>query len=261
VQSGERQLDSTIAFALLLPTLAGLSTTLGGLLGIFFRNPGPRLMALTLGFSGGVMIHVSYVELLQDGIDGIGFVPAHLAFFGGMVVLFLIDALIPHDFMAERHSIGDDPENARLLKTGLFVALGLGIHNFPEGMASFVGALEERSLGIAIAAAVALHNIPEGLAVSAPIYASTGSRSKAMLWSFLSGLAEPIGAGLAALILMPFLNDLVLSYVLSAVAGIMVFISIDELVPVCRSFGEEHLSIVGIVAGMILMSLSLWLLR
>jgi ZIP family zinc transporter len=148
-----------------------------------------------------------------------------------------------------------------LLKTGLFVALGIGIHNFPEGMAAFAGALEDPSLGIAIAVAIAIHNIPEGLAVSAPVYAATGSRAKAFWWSFLSGVAEPVGAGLAALVLMPFLNETVLGFVLAAVAGIMVFISLDELVPIARSFGEEHLSIVGVVVGMVVMALSLWMLQ
>jgi len=254
-------MNSTIGFALLLSALAGLSTTVGSLLGIFIRKPGPRFMTLTLGFSAGAMILVSFVELLPGGIEAVGFAPAHLAFFGGMVAMFLVDALIPHDYMAEHHHTEEEKRQGQLLKTGLFVALGIGIHNFPEGMASFAGALESRELGMAIAFAVAVHNIPEGLAVSAPIYAATGSRGKAFLWSFLSGLAEPVGAGLAALVLMPFLNETVLGIVLSAVAGIMVFISLDELVPVARSFGEEHLSIVGVVAGMAVMALSLWMLR
>jgi ZIP family zinc transporter len=234
---------------------------LGSLVGVFVRKPGPRFMTLTLGFSGGVMILVSFVELLQGGIDAIGFGPAHLAFFGGMGAMFLIDALIPHDYMAEHHHTEEEKRQGQLLKTGLFVALGIGIHNFPEGMAAFAGALEDPALGIAIAVAIAIHNIPEGLAVSAPVYAATGSRGKAFLWSFLSGLAEPIGAGLAALVLMPFLSEMVLGFVLASVAGIMVFISLDELMPVARSFGEEHLSIVGVVVGMMVMSLSLWMLQ
>ena len=253
-------MDGSIGFALMLSALAGLSTTLGSLLGIFVRKPGPRLMALTLGFSAGVMVLVSFVELLQGGIEAIGFAPAHLAFFGGMVVMFLIDALIPHDYMAEHHSTAEGAHRDQLLKTGLFVALGIGIHNFPEGMASFAGALEDRSLGIAIAAAIAIHNVPEGLAVSAPVYAATGSRKKAFLWSFLSGVAEPIGAGLAALVLMPYLSQQVLGYVLASVAGIMVFISLDELIPVSRSFGEDHLAILGAMGGMVIMALSLWML-
>lgn len=254
-------MGSGVGFALVLTTLAGLSTAIGGFIGIFVRKPGPGFMALALGFSGGVMILVSFVELLQGGIDVVGFAPAHLAFFLGMGAMFLVDVLIPHDYMAEHHHPGGDERHSQLMKTGLFVALGIGIHNFPEGMASFAGALEDTSVGIAIAAAIAIHNIPEGLAVAAPIYAATGSRKKAFLWSFLSGIAEPIGAGLAAAVLLPFLNETVLGYMLAAVAGIMVFISLDELIPVARSFGREHLAIAGVVIGMVVMAVSLWMLR
>jgi ZIP family zinc transporter len=261
---------SDVGFALLLSALAGLSTTIGSLLALFVREPGSRLMTLTLGFSGGVMILVSFVELLPGGIDALGFAPANLVFFGGMMAMFLIDALIPHDYMAEHHhtEVGgvsapdaQDALRSRLLKAGLFVALGLGIHNFPEGMATFATSLSDPQLGIAIAVAIAFHNIPEGLAVSAPVYAATGNRRKAFWWSFLSGVAEPVGALLAAAVLMPFLNEAVLGGLLSAVAGIMVFISIDELLPVSRAYGEEHLSIVGIVGGMAVMALSLWMLQ
>ncbi len=254
-------MDATVAFALLLSTLAGLSTTLGSLVAIFFRKPGPRFMSMAMGFSAGVMILVSFVELLQGGIAAVGFAPAHLAFFGGMVVMFLIDAFVPHHYIAERHGVALGTPNGRLLKTGLLVALGTGIHNFPEGIATFMGALENPSLGIAIAMAIGLHNIPEGIAVSAPIYAATGSRSKAFLWSFLSGVAEPIGAVLAAAILMPFLSETVLGFALAAVAGIMVFVALDELIPAACSLGEDHLPIVGVVLGMMVMAVSLWMLR
>jgi ZIP family zinc transporter len=249
-----------VGFGLILSTLAGLSTLIGGAFGLLVRRPGPRFMALTLGFSAGVMIHVSFVELLQSGVESVGFAPAHVAFFAGMIAMFLVDVLIPHSYMAEQHHSGGSEENSRLLKTGLFVALGIGIHNFPEGMASFVGALQDPSLGVAIAAAIAIHNIPEGLAVAAPIYAATGSRRKAFLWSFLSGIAEPVGAGVAAALLLPFLSETILGYVLAAVAGVMVFITLDELIPVSRSFGKEHLSILGVLIGMLVMFVSLWLL-
>jgi ZIP family zinc transporter len=253
-------MEGNLAAALALTAVAGLATTIGSLLGIFVKKPGPRFMAFTLGFAGGVMILVSFVELLAGGIEAVGFGPAHVAFFAGMLGMFLIDFLIPHEYMAEsRHT--EDHEHGELMKTGLLVALGLAIHNFPEGMATFAGALQDVSLGLAIAGAIALHNIPEGLAVSAPIYAATGSRRKAFLWSFLSGVAEPAGAAVAALILMPFLNAAVLGLMLAAVAGIMVFISLDELVPVARSFGQEHLSIVGVSLGMAVMAASLWLLK
>jgi ZIP family zinc transporter len=249
-----------VGFGLILSTLAGLSTLIGGAFGLLVRRPGPRFMALTLGFSAGVMIHVSFVELLQSGVESVGFAPAHVAFFAGMIAMFLVDVLIPHSYMAEQHHSGGSEENSRLLKTGLFVALGIGIHNFPEGMASFVGALQDPSLGVAIAAAIAIHNIPEGLAVAAPIYAATGSRRKAFLWSFLSGIAEPVGACVAAVVLLPFLSETILGYVLAAVAGVMVFITLDELIPVSRSFGKEHLSILGVLIGMLVMFVSLWLL-
>jgi len=254
-----------VGTALILTTLAGLSTAIGGLIGVATRRePGPRFMTLTLGFAAGVMVMVSFVELLPGGIEAIGFGPAHLAFFSGMLAMFVIDALVPHTYMAERHHVAQGSQNGtreKLLKTGLFVALGLGIHNFPEGMATFAGTLKDIDLGIAIAVAIAIHNIPEGLAVSAPIYAATKSRGQAFLWSFLSGLAEPVGAGLAALFLLPFLTDALLGWLLSAVAGIMIFISLDELVPAARAFGEEHLAITGVILGMMVMAASLSMLR
>ena len=249
-----------VGFALLLSTLAGLSTTIGSVLGIAVRKPGPKFMTLTLGFSAGVMIHVSFVELLQSGVERVGFMPAHFAFFLGMGIMFLIDALIPHDYLGQEEHSGVGMRSSNLMKTGLFVALGIAIHNFPEGMAAFAGALEDPSLGIAIAVAIGIHNIPEGLAVAAPIYAATGSRKRAFVYSFLSGVAEPIGAGLAALFLMPFLNGMILGYVLAGVGGIMVFISLDELIPVARSFGHEHLAISGVMVGMVVMAVSLWML-
>ena len=243
---------SAMGFALLLSALAGLATTVGSFMAFIIREPGPKVMSFTLGFSGGVMLLVSFVELLAGGIDVLGFAVANLAFFGGILIMFLLDVFIPHDFLAEEHdpdAEGQEGEvdlEQRLLKTGLFVALGLGIHNFPEGMATFATALSDPGAGVAIAIAIAIHNIPEGLAVSAPIYAATGSRRKAFWWSFLSGVAEPVGAAVAALFLLPFLNEAILGVLLAAVAGIMVFISLDEILPVARAYGEEHLSIVGI---------------
>ena len=271
-------MDGSVWFALLVSALAGLSTTVGSLLGIIVRKPSASFMAFTLGFSAGVMVLVSFVELLQHGIVSVGFAPAHLAFFGAMVVMFLVEVAVPHDYAEEHHRTGEQRgpgeqrgmgqqrhrrqqrRNGQLYKTGLFTALGIAIHNVPEGMASFMGALDDPSLGAAIGVAIALHNIPEGLAVSVPIYAATGSHKKAFLWSFLSGASEPVGAVLAAFVVLPFLSKVVLGYMLAAVAGIMVFIALDELVPVSRSFGHEHISVVGIMAGMMVMAVSLWML-
>lgn len=251
---------SNIGIALLLTAAAGLSTVVGGFLGIVVRKPGPRFMGFTLGFSAGVMILVSFVELLQGSIDSIGFLSAHVGFFLGMTGIFLIDFLVPHEYIGQ-HDYADGKSVEHLKRTGLLVAFGIGIHNFPEGMATFAGSLKDLDLGIAIAVAIAIHNIPEGLAVSAPIYASTGSRGKAFFWSFLSGVSEPIGAAIAALVLMPFLTLVVLGWVLAAVAGIMVAIAIDELVPAAKSFGHQHAPIIGVIVGMLIMAFSLWLLH
>ncbi|MFH1007892.1 MAG: zinc transporter ZupT [Candidatus Latescibacterota bacterium] len=253
-------MEPNIGMALLLTAGAGLATTIGSLIGLAVRKPGPRFMAFTMGFSAGVMVLVSFVELLQGSIGSIGFFSAHLGFFVGMGSFFLLDLLIPHEYMGEIDHSGV-PSKGGLMRTGLLVAFGVGIHNFPEGMATFAGALEDVRLGVAIAVAIAIHNIPEGLAISAPVYAATGSRKKAFLWSFLSGVSEPVGAGAAALFLLPFLTPTALGWVFAAVAGIMVAISLDELVPAAKSFGAEHAPIVGVISGMIVMALSLWMLR
>lgn len=250
----------TILTALGLTALAGLSTTIGSLLGLVLREPGPRFMSFTLGFSAGVMVLVSFVELLPGSVEDIGFFAAHAAFFLGMLVFFVLDLAVPHEYIGQQDYSSEDDRLEKLKRTGLLVALGIGLHNLPEGMATFAGALEDINLGIAIAVAIAIHNIPEGLAVSAPVYAATGSRGKAFMWSFLSGVSEPLGAGIAALFLMPFLTPVLMGWLLAAVAGVMVAISLDELLPIAKSYGEEHMPIIGVISGMAVMALSLWLL-
>ncbi len=256
-----------MTYALLLTTCAGLATGIGGLAALAVRKPGPRFMGFTLGFSAGVMVHVSFVELLAGAIEEMGkpeagiaypFLWAHAAFFGGMLGLFLIDFLVPHDYMSQ-HDHTD--RQGKMMRTGLLIALGIGIHNFPEGLATFAGAMKDEKLGMAIAVAIAIHNIPEGMAVAAPIYAATGSRKKAFLWSFASGLSEPLGALLAALILGPFLGPVMMAVFLASVAGIMVAISLDELIPAAKEFESEHAPIIGVICGSAVMALSLWMLK
>jgi len=277
-------MHGNFVFALVLSTMAAGATSLGSLIGLLLGKPGSKFMAASLGFSAGVMMLVSFAELLRTSISGIGFAPAMVAFFGGMGVMFLIDLLVPHEFISE-HSLpsgpgycADDGEATghghrhrhgrnqglgpqQLLRAGLLIALGIGIHNLPEGMATFAGAIKDRGLGLAIAAAIALHNIPEGLAVAMPVYCATGSWRKAVTWSTLSGAAELLGALVAAVVLLPFLTPTFLNYMLAAVGGLMVFISFDELIPGSYAYGHEHLSVTGIVSGMALMAASIWLLR
>jgi ZIP family zinc transporter len=248
--------------ALIVTTLAGLATMLGALLSLAVRKPGAKFMSLNLGFAAGVMIFVSFAGFLHHSLEEIGQGGAYLFFLVGLVAMFLLDVVVPHDYMAEKHA---REGKGRMFRAGLLAALGIGIHNLPEGMAVFTGMLHGGArLGWAVAAAIALHNIPEGLAMAGPIYSSTGSRGKALGWSLLASLAEPAGALLAAAALAPFLGPRVMAGTLAVVAGIMVFIALDELLPAAREEGEEgtgHLGIVGVIAGMAVMGLGLWLLH
>jgi ZIP family zinc transporter len=256
-----------VGMALLLTTAAGLSTTIGSLLGIVVKRPSRNLLGLMLGFAAGVMILVSFLQLFRDAIQDLekmdpvyGFLYANVAFAGGMLVFFLLDVLIPHDYEGD-HEHSERWTESRLERTGLLTAIGIAIHNFPEGIITFVGTLHDVKLGVALALAIAIHNIPEGIAVSTPVYAATGSRSKAFLWSFLSGVSEPIGALLAAVLLMPFLTPAVMGWTLAAVAGIMVAISLDEIIPTAKSMSTGRLPLLGVALGMLVMAVSLWLLR
>lgn len=271
---------NTIFFAFGLTLLAGLATGIGSALAFFTRTTNTRFLSLALGFSAGVMIYVSFVEILSKAkvelTAALGHGPGTWvtvgAFFGGIALIALIDWLVPnYENPHELHSIEEMeqkienlPRNTshdfgKLRRMGMFTALAIGIHNFPEGLATFTAALTDPHLGVAIAVAIAIHNIPEGIAVSVPIYFATGSRRKAFKYSFLSGLAEPIGALVGLLILLPFFTPTVFGILFAGVAGIMVFISFDELLPAAQEFGEHHLSIVGLIAGMAVMAVSLLL--
>jgi len=248
-----------IKIPLALTFLAGLSTGLGSLIALFIKKPKPAYLQFSLGLSAGVMIYVSFAELLAAAVADIGFAKANIAFFIGILFIMLIDFLIPHEYISEH--VGKKAHNKTLMSAGVFTAIGIGIHNFPEGLAVFMSALGDVKLGVALAFAIAIHNIPEGVAVAIPIFYATGSRKKAFWYSFLSGIAEPIGALIGVAVLMPFLNQTVLSFCLAFVAGIMVFISFDELLPLTYEQEHEHLSIIGVISGMIIMAFSLWLLR
>jgi len=268
---------STILFAFSLTLFAGLSTGIGSALAFFVKKSQPRFLALALGFSAGVMIYVSFVEIIPKAFEALSEVYSDhqaylfttLAFFGGILITTLIDKLVPSfenphephraELISSRHRL-ELKEKGELYRMGVFSAIAIAVHNFPEGLATFIAAIKDPSFGIAIALAISIHNIPEGIAVSVPIYYATGSRKKAFALSFLSGLAEPVGALLGFLFLMPFLNDQVLGITFAAVAGIMVFISLDELLPTSEKYGEHHLSMYGLIGGMAVMALSLVLM-
>jgi len=261
---------SEILFAFGLTMFAGLATGIGSLLAFFTKRTNTRFLSLALGFSAGVMIYVSFVEIFPKARielalaygETSGFWITTAAFFGGIFLIAIIDKMIPsmenpHEIKMVEDISEEKAGQQKLMRMGLFTALAIAIHNFPEGLATFIAALNDPRLGIAIAVAIAIHNIPEGIAVSVPIYYATGNKKKAFWYSFSSGLAEPVGATIGFLILMPFLSPLVFGILFAGVAGIMVFISIDELLPAAQEFGEHHLSIYGLIAGMIVMALSL----
>lgn len=262
-----------IAFSLTL--IAGISTGIGSLLALFAKKTNTKFLAISLGFSAGVMIYVSFIEIFpkaQDALvsdlgEKLGSWVTVLSFFGGMALIAIIDKLIPEAKNPHEQTKIENietkeatiTENGRLLRMGLLTALAITIHNFPEGIATFLSALSQPKLAIPITVAIAIHNIPEGISVFVPIYYATGNKFKSFIYSFFSGLSEPIGALIGYLILMPFLTNTIFGILFSAVAGIMVFISLDELLPSAREYGETHLSIYGMVAGMVIMAVSLLL--
>ena len=264
--------NSTILFAFMLTLFAGLSTGIGSALAFFTKTTNTRFLSVALGFSAGVMIYISMVEIFQKARESLtlvydeklGMIYTVLSFFGGIAFIAIIDRLIPSG--ENPHEIRkieevNDPlapkNNKKLYRMGLFTALAIAIHNFPEGLATFAAGLTDPAIAISIAVAIAIHNIPEGIAVSVPISYATGNRRKAFMLSFLSGLAEPVGALLGYFILIRIFNETVFGVLFGSVAGIMVFISLDELLPSAREFGEHHLSIYGLIAGMGVMAVSL----
>lgn len=296
---------ANIWYALGLTLLAGLATGVGSAIAFFAKRTNYRFLSVSTGFSAGVMLYVSFVEIMPKGLaalaipygERLGHWINTASFFGGMALIGLIDTLVPaaknphethseeetaplHDAAAawpafdtvadipvgQRAGVHDhriDPAN--LARMGLFTALAIAIHNFPEGLATFLAALENPSLGAAIALAIALHNIPEGISVSVPIYYATGDRRKAFAYSLISGMAEPVGAGAAFLALSLLTGGTIppqiMGLTFGGVAGIMVYISLDELLPTSKAYGKGHDSLIGLVSGMMVMALSLLMMK
>lgn len=265
--------DENVLIAFLLTLFAGLSTGFGSAMAFFSKKFSAKFLAATLGFSAGVMIYVSMIEIFVKARDSLagqlgdvtGYRVTVLAFFAGIAVIAIIDKLIPP--FENPHEVGNIKsggeaarlDERKLLRMGMFSALAIAIHNFPEGLATFMAALNDPSLGIGIAVAIAIHNIPEGVAVSVPIYYATKSRKRAFWLSFASGLSEPIGAILGYFLLRSLMSGLLFGCVFASVAGIMVYISLDELLPTAEEYGEHHIAIGGLISGMAVMAVSLLL--
>ncbi|WP_291626656.1 zinc transporter ZupT [Clostridium sp.] len=264
---------NNVTVAFLITLFAGLATGIGSLIAFLAKSTNKKFLSVSLGFSAGVMIYVSMVEIFVKAKDSlilargekIGGWLTVIAFFVGMFLIALIDKVVPsgenpHEVKLLPSEEDEEERNKKgLLRTGLFTALAIAIHNFPEGLATFVSALSDMKIAIPIAVAIAIHNIPEGISVSVPIYYATGDKKKAFMYSFLSGMAEPIGAIVGYFLLRNFFSDLSFGIIFAMVAGIMVFISLDELLPAAKEYGEHHLSIYGLILGMIVMAVSLLL--
>lgn len=265
-----------IAFALTL--FAGISTSIGAFLAFFSKEKNEKILSLGLGFSAGVMVYISFVEILQKSQDAFNEIFQYEAlahsialfcFFVGIGLSAFIDRFIPEDVNPHEPKSQDDlaelkPQNknsvimnSALHRTGLFTALAIGIHNFPEGFATFIASLDDITVGITIALAIAIHNIPEGMAVSLPIYHATGNKKKAFWYATFSGLAEPIGAIVGFFLLLPIMGEATLGITFGIVAGIMIYISFDELLPAARVYGNAHTTILGLVLGMFVIGSSL----
>jgi len=257
-----------VLLAFLMSLFAGLSTGIGSGLALLTKRTNTRFMSFTLGFSAGVMMYVSMTEIMTKARVALtaphgekwGNILTVCAFFSGVMLIALISKFIPSfegDRAQECIAKCQNGSHSSLMRMGVLSALAIAIHNFPEGMATFISALRDPGVAVPIVFAIAIHNIPEGIAVAAPVYRATGSRKKAFTVSFLSGVAEPVGALVGWLILIPFMSDTLFGTVFAAAAGIMVYICIDEIIPGAQADGEHALSVAGFVFGMALMALSL----
>lgn len=252
---------SQFIFAFLMTLIAGLATGIGAGLAFFTKKENAFFLSASLGFSAGVMLYVSFMEILPSAAELLQsryhfLLP--VGFFIGMLLIAFIDMMVPkdenpHEFFHTSQEL-KHLRRSKLLRIGLMAACAVAIHNFPEGFATFISLMQDKTIGISVVIAIALHNIPEGIAVSMPIYYATHSRKKAFWYSFASGFAEPIGAAIGYLILRPFLSQEVLATVFAATAGIMVYISLDELLPAAREYGKNHLTIWGTIIGMMFMA-------
>ena len=268
--------------SLMLTLIAGSATGIGGALVLFKKKLSSDFLAAALGLSAGVMIFISLAELYPEAqaeisLSGTGHGRSLVlaAFFIGMGIITLIDFLIPeyeNPHEAPGLSLSSDTpavdilrhnsRSADLKRLGIMSALAIAIHNFPEGIATFIGAMNDVQTGAGITFAIAIHNIPEGIAVAIPIYYATKSKGKALLYATLSGMSELVGAMLCLAVTSIFGIELdgggkAFPLILSAVAGIMIYISLDELLPTAEKYGKHHIAIAGVVGGMAIMGISL----
>lgn len=252
--------------ALIITLLAGLATAIGGGIAFVCKKDNLQALSVGLGFSAGVMIFISFMDILPEAqkLLAVNFPNKYewivfVGFIIGLVIAVLIDYFIPDHIDEDEVLNPDDPhyKHQKMRRAGMFTAIAIFVHNFPEGMATFLAASQNLTLGLSVGLAIAIHNIPEGIAVAMPVYQATGKRRYAVLYASLSGLSEPIGAFLGMFLINLFFPQMMVGLLMSSVAGIMIYISFDTLLPLAKEFGDWHLSMVGIVSGILFMWLGL----
>lgn len=244
----------------LLSVAAGLSTVVGASVFFFHKTISDTTLHFSLGMSAGVMLYLSFLELLPESIQHIGSVNGHMMFFLGMIIMAFIDRFFPHHILKRLTCKGKNCDQ-KLYGTGLIVAIGLALHNIPEGSTVFMGSYVDLSFGFLLAAAIALHNIPEGVAIAAPLIKATGSKMVGLKYALVAGFAEPAGAFISFILLKPYLQSDLVFYLFAGVAGVMVYISFDELLPICFRCKSQHISLFGIMTGMCIAFLSIFLMN
>lgn len=230
----------------LLTFFAGFSTMIGTI-PIFLKRQSEKILIASLGFASGVMITISMTDLLPSAfsslLESYVFFPTFLivaiCFSIGVIFSFSVDHFLPQEKM----------QYGKLYQVGLISCLAIIMHNIPEGIITYLTSEANLHLGITLALAIALHNIPEGISISVPIYYSTGSRKKALFYTFVSGISEPFGAFLACVFLAPFVSPFVMGLLYAFIAGIMVHISIYELLPEACSYHKYKTTILSFLFG------------
>ncbi|WP_373505267.1 zinc transporter ZupT [Aestuariivirga sp.] len=260
-------LGTNFAIALAVCAAAALSTVLGSLFVVFAKEPNPRLLSFGLAFAGGAMVYVSLVEIFWKADSSFAvlydpkqaYIYATLSFFAGVLLLVLVDRFVPNPHGAISSSNGDSQNHIK--RVGLLAAVAITAHNLPEGLATFLATLESPVVGVPLAAAIAIHNIPEGVSIAIPVYYATGSKKKALLATCVSALAEPAGALIGYAVLAPFLTPSVFAVVFGMIAGAMVFLALDELLPTAKRYAKGHETVYGMVCGMAALAASLVLFK
>ncbi|KAL5567173.1 hypothetical protein UlMin_030337 [Ulmus minor] len=267
-------MDYQVLIALALSLVGGLSTSIGALFVILNPTPNLKMLGLLQGFAAGLMLSMSFLDLAHNAINSIGFLKANLWFFAGVIFFAVIANFIPEPTLApvsdgknkkkDQDDGGKDimkKHRRQVLYSGIVTAIGISLHNFPEGMAVFLGSMKGLRVGLNLALAISLHNIPEGVAVALPVYFATQSKWQAFKLATLSGFAEPLGVIIVAYLFPSSLNPEILEGLLGSVGGVMAFLTLHEMLPLAFDYAGQKQAIKAVFLGMAFMSASLYFLE